>query len=224
LRKKGQSEEEIAAAFFVGVNVVKQRLRLATVSEQLLDIYAEDGLSLEQLMAFTVTNDHARQEQVWESLQRSYSQEPYQIRRMLTERTVRASDRRALFVGLDAHEQAGGIVLRDLFQQDDGGWAENVGLLDALVADKLKAEAEKIAAEGWRWIEVNVDFPFGHTHQLRELEGTLTDLTAEEQATIEALKTEYAKLEAAYENADETTSIVVSAKSRRRSPPSRIGR
>ena len=203
LRQKGQSEEEIAAAFFVGVNVVKQRLRLAAVSEKLLDIYADDGISLEQLMAFTVTNDHARQEQVWESLQRSYSQEPYQIRRMLTERTVRASDKRALFVGIDAYEQAGGIVMRDLFQQDDGGWLENVGLLDALVAEKLKAEAEKIAAEGWKWIEVNVDFPFGHTHHLRELEGTPTDLTAEEQATIEALKAEYAKLEAEYENADE---------------------
>ena len=38
---------------------------------------------------------------------------------------------------------------------------------------------------------------------LRELEGTPTDLTAEEQATIEALKAEYAKLEAEYENADE---------------------
>ena len=203
LRQKGQSEEEIAAAFFVGVNVVKQRLRLAAVSEKLLDVYAEDGMSLDQLMAFTVTTDHARQEQVWETLQRSYGQEPYQIRRMLTERTVRASDKRALFVGLDAYEQAGGIVMRDLFQQDDGGWLENVALLDSLVAEKLKAEAEKIAAEGWKWIEVNVDFPFGHTHRLRELDGTPTDLTAEEQATIEALKAEYAKLEVEYENADE---------------------
>ncbi|AGK59803.1 ParB domain-containing protein nuclease [Hyphomicrobium denitrificans 1NES1] len=203
LRQKGQSEEDIAAAFFVGVNVVKQRLRLAAVSEKLLDTYAEDGMSLEQLMAFSVTDDHARQEQVWETLQRSYSQEPYQIRRMLTERTVRASDKRVLFVGLDAYEQAGGIVMRDLFQQDDGGWLENVGLLDGLVAEKLKAEAETIAAEGWKWIEVNVDFPYGHTHHLRELEGTPTDLTAEEQATIDALKADYAKLEAEYENADE---------------------
>jgi ParB family chromosome partitioning protein len=203
LRQKGQSEEEIAAAFFVGVNVVKQRLRLAAVSEKLLDVYAEDGMTLEQLMAFTVTTDHPRQEQIWETLQRSYSQEPYQIRRMLTERTVRASDRRALFVGLDAYVQAGGIVMRDLFQQDDGGWLENVALLDGLVAEKLKAEAEKIAAEGWKWIEVNVDFPFGHTHRLRELDGTPTDLTAEEQATIDALKVEYAKLEAQYESADE---------------------
>jgi ParB family transcriptional regulator, chromosome partitioning protein len=203
LREKGQSEEDIAAAFFVGVNVVKQRLRLAAVSEKLLDVYAEDGMSLDQLMAFTVTSDHARQEQVWETLQRSYSQEPYQIRRMLTEKTVRASDKRALFVGLDAYEQAGGLIMRDLFQQDDGGWLENIGLLDGLVAEKLKAEAGKIAAEGWKWIEVNVDFPFGHTHHLRELDGTPTDLTAEEQATIDALNAEYAKLEAEFENADE---------------------
>jgi ParB/RepB/Spo0J family partition protein len=40
LRGKGMSEEEIAAAFFVDVQVVKQRLRLASVSSQLLDVYA----------------------------------------------------------------------------------------------------------------------------------------------------------------------------------------
>ncbi len=51
LRERGKSEEEIAAAFFVAVNVVKQRLRLAAVSEKLLAIYAEDGMSLDQLMA-----------------------------------------------------------------------------------------------------------------------------------------------------------------------------
>src|SRR5438067_12760686 len=41
LREKGMSEEEIAAAFFVSVQVVKQRLKLASVSSKLLDIYAE---------------------------------------------------------------------------------------------------------------------------------------------------------------------------------------
>ena len=101
--------------FFVAPTVVKQRLRLAAVSEKLLDVYAEDGMTLEQLMAFTVTNDHARQEQVWEALARSYNKEPYYIRRQLTEGAVRASDRRAQFVGVDAYEAAGGVVMRDLF-------------------------------------------------------------------------------------------------------------
>ena len=203
LREKGRSEEDIAAAFFVGVNVVKQRLRLASVAPALLDVYAEDGMSLEQLMAFTVTADHARQEQVWQAISGSWQKEPYQIRRMLTEKTVRASDRRAVFVGLDAYEAAGGVVLRDLFQSDDGGWLEDIALLDGLVAEKLKAEAETIAAEGWKWIEVAIDFPYGHTHGLRELEGVAINLTSEEQATIDALKAEYAKLEEEYDGADE---------------------
>ena len=59
LRERGLGDEEIAARFFVNPTVVKQRLRLAAVSPKLLDIYAEDGMTLEQLMAFTVTADHA---------------------------------------------------------------------------------------------------------------------------------------------------------------------
>src|SRR3546814_6892844 len=75
-------------------------------------------MSLDQLTAFSVTSDHARQEQVWEGLARSYSKEPYQIRRLLTESTVRASDKRVQFVGLEAYEQAGGVVLRDLRSEE----------------------------------------------------------------------------------------------------------
>lgn len=204
MREKGRTEEDIAAAFFTSVNIVKQRLRLASVSPALLDVYAEDGMSLEQLMAFTVTADHARQEQVWRAISGSWQKEPYQIRRMLTEKTVRASDRRAVFVGLDVYEAAGGAVLRDLFQSDDGGWLEDAALLDSLVAEKLKADAEIIAAEGWKWIEVApTDFPYGHTRGLRQLDGVSASLTAEEQATIEALNAEQARLEAEYDSVDE---------------------
>jgi ParB family chromosome partitioning protein len=203
LCEKGQSEEEVAATFFVSVAVVKQRLRLAAVSEKLLEIYADDGMSLDQLMAFSVTVDHARQEQVWEALQRSWSKEPHQIRRMLTERAVRAADKRALYVGIEAYEAAGGIVLRDLFEQDDGGWLENVGLLDGLVAEKLKAGAEAIAAEGWKWVEVAVDFPYGHTRRLRLLDGTPAECSEEEQAAIASLDAEYAKISAEYAEAEE---------------------
>jgi len=136
-REKGLSEDEIAARFFVTPTVVKQRLRLAAVSTKLLDVYAEDGMTLDQLMAFTVTNDHARQEQVWDAIAHSYNKEPYYIRRQLTEGAVRASDRRALFVGIDVYEAAGGVVMRDLFQDDDGGWLQGPGLLDCLVIEKI---------------------------------------------------------------------------------------
>ncbi|MGY3103422.1 ParB family chromosome partitioning protein [Bradyrhizobium sp. LM6.9] len=107
LSAAGMSEEDIAARHFVTPAVVKQRLRLASVSAKLHDVYAEDGMTLEQLMAFSVTAEHARQEQVWENVSRSGYDEPYQIRRMLTENTARATDRRVQFIGLDAYEQAG---------------------------------------------------------------------------------------------------------------------
>ncbi|MBP8232688.1 MAG: ParB N-terminal domain-containing protein, partial [Rhizorhabdus sp.] len=203
LRDLGMSEEDIAARHFVNPAIVKQRLRLASVSPKLHEVYAEDGMTLEQLMAFSVTADHARQEQVWENVSRSGYDEPYQIRRLLTENTVRGSDPRAQFVGLDAYQSAGGGVLRDLFEHDDGGWLQDVVLLDRLVTEKLKAEAETIAAEGWKWISVAVDFPYGHTQGLRQIEGKPVDLSPEEQATIDALNAEQAKLEVDYRDADE---------------------
>jgi len=203
LRDQGLGEEEIAARFFVSVATVRQRLKLVTVSEALLNIYAEDGMTLEQLMAFTVSTDHARQEQVWEAIQHSWAKEPYQIRRMLTAHTLRAADRRVRFVTVAAYEEAGGMVMRDLFQDDDGGWVEDVPLLERLVTDKLKAEAETIAGEGWKWIEVAVDFPYGHTHGQRPLAGTPIDLTEEERAAREALRDEMERLEAEYAEADE---------------------
>lgn len=203
LRDQGAGEEEIAARFFVAPAVVKQRLRLAAVSEKLLDVYAEDGMTLEQLMAFTVTTDHARQEQVWEALQQSYDKEPYLIRRQLTESAVRGSDRRARFVGAEAYEAAGGVILRDLFEDDNGGWFEDVALLDRLATERLAAAAEKVAAEGWEWIEVAVDFRYGHTSHLRQLDGVTIELTPAEQVTLDALAAEQTKLEIEYEGADE---------------------
>lgn len=203
MRSKGMTEEEIASAFFTTVQVVKQRLRLASVSPVLLDIYAEDGMKLEELMAFTVNPDHARQEQVWEAIQQSYNRQPWHIRQLLTETTVPGEDKRAQFVGLDAYEQAGGPILRDLFQQDSGGWLQDPALLDRLVSEKLKAIADEIAAEGWKWITVDTDLPYGYDRGFRALDVTYADLTEEERAAREALREEYDRIEAEYEGADE---------------------
>jgi ParB family transcriptional regulator, chromosome partitioning protein len=208
LREKGMSEEEIAAVFFVSIQVVKQRLKLASVSPKLLDVYAEDGMTLDQLMAFTVNPDHERQEQVWEALQRSHNREAYYVRRLLTEGAVRASDKRALFVGVDAYEAAGGDVMRDLFQQDDGGWLQSPMLLDRLVAEEMEHEAAAIRSQGWKWLEVALDFPYGHTFGLRQISGEPVAMSDEEIATAAALRSEYDRLEEAHAEADELSEEV----------------
>ena len=203
LREKGQGEEAIAAAFFVSPQIVRQRLKLASVAPALLEVYAEDGMTLEQLMAFAVNPDHARQVQVWDAVKNSWNKEPYAIRRMLTETSVRASDRRAVFVGVEAFEAADGVVLRDLFQGDDGGWLEDPALLDRLVAEKLQTEAEALGSEGWKWIEVATDLPYGYSHGLRRLAGNPAPMTDEETAAHAALLAEYRTMEEEYSDQDE---------------------
>ncbi len=131
---------------------------------------------------------------------------------MLTETTVRASDKRAVFVGIEGYEAAGGIVLRDLFQSDDGGWLQDPALLDRLVAENLKTAADEIAGEGWKWVEASLCFPYGHEHGLRALVGVTVDLTEEERATREALREEYDRLEAEYSDAIHLSAIPIPEK------------
>ncbi|WP_422610580.1 ParB/RepB/Spo0J family partition protein [Pararhodospirillum photometricum] len=203
LREAGLGDEDIAARFFITLVVVKQRLRLVAVSPKLLDLYAEDQITLDQVMVFSVTTDHARQEQVWDSLVRTYNREPYYIRKLLTEGAVRAADKRARFVGIEAYEAAGGVVQHDLFQNDDGGWLQDPALLDRLVVEKLAAEAERVRAEGWKWIEVAPEFPYGHANKLRPLNGDPLPLTEAEQADLDSLQAEYSRLVETYAGADE---------------------
>lgn len=196
--ERGMSDEEIAAAFFVTPAVVKQRLKLVSVSPKLLDIYAEDAMTLEQLMAFTVTHDHARQEQVWEAIAKGYNKEPYLIRRMLTEGKVNGADRRAVFVGAEAYEAAGGVISRDLFHQDAGGWFEDTALLERLVDEKLQALSANVMSEGWKWVEVARDFPYGHTIGLRRLAPVQDGLDEQTQDELDALYAEQEQIGAEY--------------------------
>jgi len=50
-----------------------------------------------------------------------------------------------------------------------------------------------VAAEGWKWLDVAVTFPYGHDHGHRRLGGTPADLTSEEQASFDALQAEYGR-------------------------------
>ncbi len=204
LREQGLDEEEIAARFHISVATVKQRLRLASVSPRLLELYGDDQMKLGQVMAFSLTKDHARQEQVWETVSRTQSTDPYYIRRLLTETAVRATDRRAVYVGIEAYEAAGGVVMRDLFEQDNGGWLQDPALLEQLVLEKLTADAEALKTEeGWKWVDSAIDFHFGHASGLRRFYGKQAEFTEEELARHDSLQAEFDKLSEEYEAADD---------------------
>lgn len=196
---KGWGAEEIGARFGVSAGVVKQRLRLGAVSPKLLEVYREDGLTLDQLMAFAITEDHARQEQVFENLH--HNREPWIIRRDMTAGNVLADDRRAVFVGADAYIEAGGNIIRDLFTEDRGGFFEDAGLLDMLTVEKLREVAAEVQGEGWKWVEAHIDYPYAHG--MRRYYPEPVELSDEDEARLDALSTEHDELAEGYSSYDE---------------------
>jgi ParB family transcriptional regulator, chromosome partitioning protein len=155
--EEGMGAEDIAARFGVTPTVVKQRLKLGAVSPKLMALYRKEEMSLDQLSAFAMTEDHEKQEHVWKELP-SYHRSREAILRALSEGQVRSDDRRALFVGAKDYEEAGGSIIRDLFDDEDGGFFANAELLNRLAREKLQAHAEKVANEGWRWVAAEFEF------------------------------------------------------------------
>jgi ParB family chromosome partitioning protein len=185
-REHGMAAEDIAARFGVTASVVKQRMKLGAVAPALMQVYREDGMTLDQLMGFTITDDHARQERVWSELGWNKSREI--IRRLLTEGLVPAQDRRAKFVGAEAYEAAGGVIIRDLFDEEGGGYFADAALLDRLVAEKLTVEAVTLGTEGWKWVEVTPEFDYRMAAGLRRTYPKPVPLTEAEQTTLDALE------------------------------------
>jgi len=197
---RGWGAEEIAARFGVTAHVVRQRMRLGAVSPKLMQVYRNGGLTLEQLMAFAIVDDPARQEQVFENL--SWNKDPSTIRRDLTRMHIAATDRRAIFVGAEAFTEAGGVILRDLFTEDRGGFYEDAALLDRLVIEKLEGIAEAVkTGEGWKWAAVHVDYP--HGNGLRRTYPHPVELSEDDEAAYAAAQGEYNALTEQYDGAEE---------------------
>jgi ParB family chromosome partitioning protein len=197
---RGLGAEEIAARFGVTAQVVRQRLRLGAVSPKLMQVYRDGGLTLDQLMAFAITGDHARQEQVYEGL--GYNKEPWIIRRELTKANVPATDRRANFIGREAYTEAGGTIIRDLFTEDRGGFYEDAALLDQLVIEKLEGIARQVQeAESWKWSDVHIDYP--HGNGMRRVYPQPVELSGEDETAYAAAKEEYDRLTTECEGTDD---------------------
>lgn len=160
LVEEGADVFEVAARFGVTESTVRKRLALARVSPIIFAAYKAEEMGLETLQAFTVTDDHALQESVWAGLESWQKGDARAIRRKLTETDVPTSDRRVQFVGPDIYEAAGGVLRRDLFAVDGGGFCEDPALLDRLVLQKLHGIADTVKREGWKWTVAQLSFPW----------------------------------------------------------------
>lgn len=186
-REEGMAAEDIAARFGVTPSVVKQRLKLGAIAPTLMQAYRDEELTLEELSAFAITDDHARQEKVWNALP-PYHRSRDAILQALSEGQVSSDDRRAAFIGAEAYQAAGGAIIRDLFDEEGGGFFADAALLNRLVREKLEAEATTIKAEGWKWIVVEPEFNHEMAAGMRRVYPEAAPLSDADQAKLEELE------------------------------------
>lgn len=187
---EGRPIEDIAADFSVTPLVVQRRLKLANVSPRLMADYRADAVSLDQLMALSITDDHAAQESAFYDAPQ-WQRQPSALRERLTEREIDAYRNPLVrFVGLDVYEQAGGGVRRDLFAEGDAGmYLTDATLLERLAQDKLAGIAAEVKAEGWAWADATPGMTHTDLHAFQRAPTERREPNKREAQRIEKLQT-----------------------------------
>lgn len=152
----GRSIEDVAARFGVTPAVVERRMKLARVPPKLRGEFRKGELTLEQMMAFAVSDDHERQEDVAKSMTH-WTRTPREIRAALTREAVALTQPLAKFVIVDAYVAAGGAIQRDLFDDANEGYMPDRELVLRLANGRLEAALADIRSEGWKWVKAEVE-------------------------------------------------------------------
>ncbi|AYR19120.1 ParB/RepB/Spo0J family partition protein [Alcaligenes faecalis] len=201
LVKEGRPIEDIAADFGVSPLVVQRRLKLANVSPRLLADYRAVAVTLEQLMALTITDDHAAQEAAFYGAP-EWQRGASALRERLTEREIDATHPLVRFAGLDAYTAAGGGIRRDLFAEGDAGtYLTDAALLETLVRDKLDALAGDVRAEGWAWVEAVPHMSYAERQAFQNAPRQRRAPSAREARRIASLQIRLDKIDAELEEA-----------------------
>ncbi|MGP6112215.1 ParB/RepB/Spo0J family partition protein [Pseudomonas aeruginosa] len=193
---EGRPIEDIAADFSVTPLVVQRRLKLANVSPRLMADYRADAVTLDQLMALAITDDHSAQEAAFYDAP-TWQRSPSALRERLTEREIDAHRHPLVrFVGLDAYEQAGGGIRRDLFAEGDAGvYLTDAALLERLAQDKLAGIAAEVKAEGWAWVDATPAVTHADLQAFQRAPKERRNPTKREAQRIEKLKAKMWEIE-----------------------------
>lgn len=195
----GATADDVARRFGVTLRHVDQRLALAGLSPKIKAAWKRGDVSLEAARAFCLVQSHAQQEAVFRSLGKPVSHAG-SVRARLMEGRMRASDRLARFVGLEAYEHGGGAVVRDLFDTE-AVYVEDPALMAQLAEKKLEGEREGWLAQGWGWVDYNLGQGRADGgYALTRLQPEWRELTDEEETELARLRSEMDALDAALDH------------------------
>jgi ParB family chromosome partitioning protein len=165
MEKRGATVADIAMAYGATEAHVYRRLALANLPDPVINALRTGEISLSNAAAFTISDDEKLTLEILENV-RGQGESDHRIKKMLKPDAVKDSDRRAVFVGLEAYKAAGGRIGSDLFAEEV--LIDDPAILDALFGKKLEDAAATLQAEGWKWAEAIRDSYIGW-YQIEEM-------------------------------------------------------
>jgi len=206
---ENKTPTDIARRFGLTERFVRGRLRLANLAEPVFEALREGTITLDVAIAYASTADAARQASVFSQLADNYYRNNVnEIRRMLAIGSCRGSDPRALLVGREDYEAAGGRIDGDLFSDSATEIWTDGDIVDRLVEEKLAAAAAALRErEGFAEVRAfpSLQVPYSETCQLARLEGEPIPLDEKAAARKAAIESELAAIEETAEEAEDYT-------------------
>jgi len=201
----GVSIEAVATQFGVTPNAVTRRLKLANIAPNIMQAFREGEIAIDKLMALATTDDHELQEAVWQDA--SGYDDASDLREAILDQgqQVTSKDKLAVFVGIEAYEQAGGVVQADLFSEDnqDGFLLVNTSLLTQLAKAKIQAIADgMIGSNNVAWVDTSIERSNREYNKYRVAQTELRELPAIEQEKVDECEKRIKAIEAEQEELD----------------------
>lgn len=153
----GLTVEAIAAHFGRPLIDIRKRLKLGNVAPELRQACREGDISVDTLAAFTSTDDMTRQLECYRAMKDANNYiNAHQVRRWLSESLYEAGQGIAKLISLSEYEARGGKTSSDLFANKI--YLHDTALVDELAKKYLSAMADAVKAEGWKWVDINLDY------------------------------------------------------------------
>jgi ParB family chromosome partitioning protein len=157
--ENGLTVAEIAARYAIPEQEVKKGLAQGRLAPVVRSAWRDGKLTAEEAQAFTLAPDHATQAKAFAKLKKAGQLRRWNIRNYLVG-NAGDSDRLLTYVGRENYVAAGGNIIEDLFNDDDGdATIGDPALLKKLADNKLQEKCDQLTADGWSWASPATDLP-----------------------------------------------------------------
>jgi ParB family chromosome partitioning protein len=154
LQSGGMTRDEIKKRYGLSTKQVDQVLALGALSPAVRKAWKTDKIREDAVQAFTLEPDHARQDAILKKLGKWPNR--WQVRSAIVGED-REYGKLMIFVTPAAYEAAGGTIIKNLFAQNNeaASHVSDSALLMRLAEEKMRAECDKLVADGWGWAEID---------------------------------------------------------------------